>query len=217
MLLLVAVGILLAFLFVVLPSFIGFVNNFFNSADPFQQTDAIPPQIPIVSAPVSATNSATLVISGFGEPVSQLVAVHNGAKQEALTIAEDGSFKQEIELQDGENTLSFYSIDEAKNESALTKDYSVLFDAAPPVVAILEPADGSSFESRAQQTITLKGEVQEEWGAKVYINSRVIFPKEDGLFSYAIRLEEGENTIEVRAEDKAGNTSTTTVKYNFKL
>lgn len=213
----VAVGLLLTFLFVILPGFIGIINRFFASSTPFQQLDTIPPQVPVISAPVPATNSAQLAISGYGEPNAQVILVHNGQKQEPVIIGTEGDFEQMVSLKPDTNTIAFFSVDTAQNESDLTREHQVIFDTVAPVVEIISPEDGASFESRTNQKITISGTVKEDHGAKIYINSRVIFPKSDGTFEYAVQLSEGENKFEIKAEDKAGNTNTTTVTYKFTL
>ena len=118
-------------------------------------------------------------------------------------------------MEEGDNTISAYSIDEAENESSMTREYKTLLDTKAPELEILEPGDGDSFESRANQSITLKGKT--DVGAKIYVNKRAVFPNSDGEFKHTIRLEEGENKIEVLAEDKAKNSTKMELVFNFKL
>ncbi len=214
----VAVVLFFTFIFVIIPNFFNFVTNFLDSSTPFQETDEIAPQIPIISAPVSATNSAQLKLTGYGEPESFVVIVFNGSKEEKITIDKDGSFEASLNLSEGENKLSAYSIDAAENESTLTKEYLILLDAKPPTLEITEPKDGASFQSRANQSITITGKTDEnETGTKIYVNEKLVFPKPDGTFSHVYRLNEGENKLEIRAQDKAGNTNKIEVKYTFSL
>lgn len=209
--------ILLAFIFVIIPGFFGLISKFLDSSSPFQEVDEIAPQIPILSAPVSATNSAQIKISGYGEPESDVIFILNGVKMSAEKIKDDGSFEVPITLDEGENKITAYSIDAAKNESVLTREYISILDTKAPQIEALEPADKSSFESRANQSVTIIGEINEDTDAKVYINGRVVFPKADGKFSYVFRLEEGDNKIEIIAQDKAGNESKQELLYTFKL
>ncbi len=214
----VAVVLFFTFIFVIIPNFFNFITNFLDSSTPFQETDEIAPQIPILSAPISATNSAQIKLTGFGEPESFVVVVFNGSKEEKITVNKDGSFEIPLELSEGENKLSAYSIDAAENESTLTKEYVVLFDMKPPTLEVTEPKDGASFQSRANQSITINGKTDEnETGTKIYINEKLVFPKPDGTFSHTYRLNEGENKLEIRAQDKAGNTNKIEVKYTFSL
>lgn len=211
----VSIIVLLIFIFVIIPGFFRLTTNFFDSSNPFQQSDNIAPQVPLISSPVTATSSAKLKVVGFGEPESDLIVVLNGSKEEPLKISEDGSFELDITLDEGENTISAYSIDKAENESGLTRDYIVLLDTSVPKLEISEPEDGASFESRANQSVTLKGSTDTD--AKIYVNRRVVFPNDEGDFEHTLRLEEGENTIEIKAEDKAKNSTTLELKLNFAL
>lgn len=214
----VAAILLFSFIFVVIPNFFTFINNFLDSSTPFQEEDTTPPQIPIISAPINATNSAELKITGFGEPESFVIVIQNGSKNERVTISEDGSFEVPLTLETGENKISAYSVDQAENESATTKDYITIYDTTAPSIEIIEPADGTKFETRANQSITITGKTgEDEAGTKIYINDRVVFPKDDGTFSYSYRLNEGENKLEIRAQDKAGNTNKIEVTYTFSL
>jgi bacillopeptidase F len=214
----IAVVLFFTFIFVIIPNFFNFISNFLDSSNPFQEADVVAPQIPIISAPVSATSSAQLKISGFGEPKSSIIFVLNGAKEDKITVGEDGAFETDLTLDEGENKISAYSTDEAENESAVTKEYVVVFDAKPPSIEVIEPADGTKFETRANQTITIKGKTDDnDPGIKIYVAGRLVFPKDDGTFSYSYSLKEGENKIEIIAQDKAGNTNKTEVTYTFSL
>lgn len=214
----VAIVLFLTFIFVIIPNFFNFVTNFLDSSSPFQEVDDIAPQIPIISAPVSATNSAQLSISGYAEPESEVIFVHNGAKKDSIKVSDDGSFTFSLQLDEGENKMSAYSVDEAKNESAITKEYITTLDTKAPSIEITDPADGSTFETRANQSITITGKTDEnDSGIKVYIGGKLVFPKEDGTFSYVYRLNEGENKLEVLVQDKAGNSSKIEVTYSFIL
>jgi uncharacterized protein YfaP (DUF2135 family) len=211
----VAIVILLAFIFVIIPGFFRITSDFFDSSTPFQQADEIAPQVPIISAPPTATSSASIKVTGFGEPESELILVLNGRKDDSIKIESDGSFEVEVVLEEGENNISAYSIDEAENESTVTREYKTLLDTEPPELEIIEPVDGSLFQSRANQSITLKGKT--DVGSRIYVNKRVVFPDSEGEFEHTFRLEEGENKIEVVSEDKAKNSAKIDLVYNFKI
>lgn len=217
MILFISIGLLLTFLFVIIPAFFNFVTNVLNSGSPFQETDEIPPQIPIISAPVSATSSAQLKLSGFGEPESEVIVVLNGSKLDEVIVSEEGEFSLELSLEDGENTIAAYSRDAAENESSLSREYTTVFDNSPPKLEDISPEDGSLIETRENQSIQITGLTDEESGVRIYINERLVFPKPDGTFSYTYRLEEGENPIKIVARDQAGNENTAEVTYTFEF
>lgn len=208
-----AVLTLLLFIFVIIPVFINGFNSFLNTSNPFEVSDSIPPQVPILSAPVEATSSAALVLSGFGEPESTVVFVLNGSQYAELTIATDGTFQEEIELTEGENTVAAYSIDAAENESALSKTFTIAYDTTPPLLDVSGIEDGTVVETRKNQSFTVSGTT--EPGVKVTINGRVVFPTSDGSFSQAVLLVEGENTLVIEAIDQAGNTTSAEKKITY--
>src|SRR5687768_8058581 len=76
-----AVILVLAFIFLIVPGFLRFVAGISNA--PTQDShDKLPPQIPVIAAPVPATSSATLDISGYGEAESEVVFILNGSEFE---------------------------------------------------------------------------------------------------------------------------------------
>lgn len=208
-----AIATLLVFIFVIIPIFINGFNSFLDSSNPFEPSDTIPPQVPIISAPVEATFSAQIAVRGFGEPESKLIFVLNGEKYDELTIAEDGTFESELELVEGENTIAAYSIDEAGNESELSKTFTTLQDSTDPLLDVSGIEDGLTVETRKNQNFSVEGVTDPD--AKVYVNGRVVFPNSEGNFKQSVLLAEGENILVIEAVDKAGNTTTAekTVTY----
>lgn len=205
----------LVFIVVIAPSLIRFVGGLFGNSTLETTSDTLPPQVPILAAPVSATNSATLSLSGYGEGKSKLVVIVNGSKTTEQNIPDDGGFKFDITLTEGENSLNVYSVDEAGNESAASKSYMVTVDSEAPKLEITEPQEGQQIELRKNQLVTIKGTTEPK--AKVFVNGRLVLAGDDGTFSTTYLLQEGENKLEMKAVDLAGNetTSTLTVQFRF--
>jgi hypothetical protein len=212
-----AIITLLIFISVILPGFFGLIARIFDSPIGFIETDRLPPQAPIISAPVSATNSASLVVYGFAEPEGEVVFVLNNKNQDPTPTDDEGAFSYELILTEGPNRITAFSIDEDGNESVKTREYLTILDTQPPEIEIIEPENGSVFESRTNQSVTIKGTTDEGGDVRLYINGRVVFPNDNGEFSHTLMLEEGENKIEIRAEDKAGNESVLELTYHFSL
>jgi len=214
LLLAVSIILLLAFIFVILPAVIKFASKSSDTSNTGK--DNLPPQMPMIAAPVTATFSATLKISGYGEKDSELVALDNGSEITRQTIAdEQGQFEIELPLQDGPNSITFYAVDKSGNESDVTKAYAILLDNAAPTIELETPTDGQQFELRKNQNITVKGKTEPE--AKVYVNGRLTRANQEGSFSTNLLLNEGENTLALKAEDAAGNFTEQTLKVNFKF
>lgn len=47
------------------------------------------------------------------------------------------------------------------------------------------------------------------------INGRIVIIENDGSFTYAVTLEDGDNNFEIVAEDKAGNKTTERLTVQF--
>ncbi|HYD35590.1 MAG TPA: Ig-like domain-containing protein [Vitreimonas sp.] len=211
-----AVILFVVFLFVIVPGLIRFMTSFFGDTKQITSDDTIPPQIPIISAPVPATSSATLAVSGYGEAGSELVVLVNEAEDSREKVRDDGSFNFIIDLTEGDNKLALYAVDAAGNESSTSKTYTVSFDPEPPKLEVSEPTNGQTYETRKNQVISIKGSTDENGGVRILINGRIVNPASDGNFSTTYQLQEGENTLLIQAKDRADNTTETELKVTFK-
>jgi len=166
------------------------------------EEDDIPPQSPILSALPEATNSGRIVVEGFTEAEVQVSVWLNGDLVGEETADNEGYFKTRINLNRGENDLFVTAKDEAGNESnSATKN--VLFDNESVEVVIESPEDGTEFFGAQNERVEIKGTVNKE-GVQVIINGFYV-PVSDMTFVYRIKLNEGENKLKIRAQDKAGN------------
>lgn len=197
-----AVVLLAVFLFGLLPLFIRLTSP---GAQPLlSNQDTIPPQVPVISAPLKATNSAEVVVDGFGEAGSEAVLIVNGQESGRTVVDEaEGTFQFQAPLNNGENSISVYAVDEAGNESASSRSYSVTVDNEAPTLTIEYPTDGETITLLKNQTITVKGLT--EPGASIKINGRIIKASSEGSFSLAYQLAEGMNQLNIQAIDEAGN------------
>lgn len=201
------------FLFVILPQSVRLFTAFFGGPIEIDTADDIPPQIPLLSIPYSATPSATMQLAGFAEAESTLVVVHNGEEIDQLVVPEDGEFVLDLQFAEGAHTLSAYSIDAAGNESKLSREYDITIDSQDPEIELFNIKDEQKVELRQNQRLTIEG--QTEAGAKVYLNDRLSLPDKDGFFSTLFFLKEGENELQFRAVDAAGNVGEKVVKVEF--
>ncbi len=215
LLLLAAVIILLTFIFVIIPGFITGFNALLDDTNPFEDSDTIAPQVPILSAPIEATFSAQIVATGFGEPKSSIIFVLNGQKDAQITADDEGYFELNLKLADGENTITAYSVDEAGNESEVTKLFTTIYDATPPQLELSNFEDGQTIETRKNQDYVIEGKTDTD--AKVYVNGRLTLPAADGSFKHTLFLKEGENKVTFAAEDKAGNKTQVEKTVTFSL
>jgi len=209
-----AIVILIFFIFVLLPGGVRIFFSFLDSNSSFDNSDTIPPQVPVLSSPVEATFSASIKIDGFGEPESKVIVVLGGSKEAEIDVDSEGVFSHQLDLVEGENEFAFYSIDKAENESELTKSYKVIYDNETPIIHIDTPENDAEIVAKKNQMLSIAGNT--EPGAKIYLNDRLIYAKSDGSFTSSYRLNDGENILLFRAIDKAGNSSETELKVSFR-
>jgi bacillopeptidase F len=209
----VILTLILGFLFLILPNIVRVAFNVIDGDVITNSTDDIPPQVPILDAPVEATNSGTIKISGYGEAKSEVILVLNGEESDKKMISDEGTFELEAELTEGENSITTYSVDEAKNESLASRKYSIILDTENPTIEIEEPENESRITLRKNQVTTVRGTT--EANARVFIGGRLSFANSEGNFAGTYSLEEGDNKIIIKAVDKAGNESEIELTVNF--
>ncbi len=186
-----------------IPLFINLVEFLGNVKSESQSTvkqDIIPPPVPRLSYMPEATNSAQLEIKGVTEPEA-VVKINVNEELIESVVNEEGTFELEkVTLEKGENTIFAWAVDDSENESAQTEEFKIIYETDPPPLEIVKPEDGIAVE---EQTIEIEGNT--EPNARVEINEHVVIVNLEGKFTYNLVLQEGENEINVTAEDSAGN------------
>ena len=201
--------ILLALIFI--PMLIRFLGGLGGPVASIE--DELPPQVPVLSAPVEATFSATIPLTGFTTPKAEVFILKNGEKRTQITADDVGNFTTDLSLSDGENRISAYAMN-GKLESEASQEFLTIFDNQEPQLEVSEPVDGQTIEGKKHQTVTVKGTT--EGGSRMYVNGRLVFVGEDGTFSTTHHLENGENIMKFVVTDKAGNTTEQEMKVNFR-
>jgi len=188
----------------------GFVgNNNSGGVNTDSDTPLAPPQINPIS---EFTKDDHLIIEGFATPGINVVILHNKARKEILTAA-DGTYNSTFTLEDGENTFTAFTTDNAGNESTHSRELKIWLDTEEPKLEVVKPTDGQEFFGNNEQKQTIEGYT--ESGGRITINGRIMVVRSDGGFRSDVSLQDGENKFEIKATDKAGNETvlTVTVKY----
>lgn len=210
---LLSVILFLLFIFLLLPGALR-LSTGLKSISVFQQEDTVPPRVPTYSAPTPATKESSIEITGYAEENSQVIAVLNSAEHATVDVSAEGGFSIKIQLIEGENRFALYSKDTAGNESALGREYTVLQDNVSPEIEWIAPEDNRVVTSLREKQIEVEGTVSEE--AKVYLNDTIVFVDDEGSFSDQFNLNDGENTLLLKAVDKAGNQTEQTRKVIYR-
>lgn len=207
-----------ATLFWILPNFIGgigFVKNTIkppntNTDNPSKESAIAPP---VLNIPFEATNTAEIDIKGFGTPNSKVKLYVDDDPKQTVDVGEDGSFNfTNISLALGTNNIYAKTVDEKGTESLPSKTLKIIYDNEKPTLNISEPEDGKKIQG-GDKKVKISGNT--EPGVKVYINDSQVVVDKDGNFSTDQQINEGDNSITIKAIDAASNTTEEQRKVNY--
>ena len=116
---------------------------------------------------------------------------------EMLVQDADQAGRYRVDMEEGDNRISFYVADEVGNIKSFGKDLHV--DVTPPQLSILEDLNGLST---SEEVVYLEGHT--EAGARLTLNGEKV-ETQNGYFSIPCSLSGGENQLELLARDAAGN------------
>lgn len=213
-LILLSLLITIIFLLVVLPSAVRLFFEILDDQTVIEQDAGLPPQPPIVASPPEHTNQESLTLRGFTQAEVTVVMLINHQEVETVQADENGEFELELDLNPGNNLVTLYSVNDREVESAQT-NFQINLDTTSPEIKIGAPEEGERFELRENQTIQIQGETKPR--ARVFIDGRVTMADAEGNFSQRYHLEEGENKIEIRVIDQAGNEAETELTVFFRM
>ena len=161
-----------------------------------------------------ATNSATIAVSGKGQPGMTVIVYINETDTEKTTVDKDGSFTiPVVKLIEGSNTISAKQTDDKKNVSALSEVFTVVSKKSKPTLDISCPSDNQQIR-QDQNTIIVTGKTNDETNT-ITVNDRLVIVRSDGSFSYELNVPDGDSTVKVIATDTAGNQITVERKINY--
>jgi len=178
------------------------VMDFKSANKPVTRTDIIPPVPPIIDVAYSATNSATINVSGRSEPGSTVVLSLNNQEVGTLVTNDNGEFifTHQIDLQVGENTLIAVASDQAGNVSKTSYETIIFYFNKAPEIKIETPVDRQAVNGKE---VEIKGELSAP--AKLTINDRTVIVDSQRKFVTKYALNPGDNVLVFNATDMAGN------------
>ena len=150
----------------------------------------------------------TVESSGEAGPVSVSVMV-NG---EAASMNENGTYSPAAELGDGDHTVVATATDANGKTAEATVIFSVLIPG--PSVAINGPAAGQMFD-HGMPVITVESSgIAEPVSVSVMVNGEAASMNENGTYSPATELGDGDHTVVATATDDNGKTAEATVIFS---
>ncbi len=196
----------------ILGRFATIVSDLGKSGKAISQNDKTPPAPPKFNTYPDNTNNQRLDLSGNSEAGATIKLEFNGVAQEVLAN-KDGHFSFSLDLADGENSFSATAVDTAGNISQDSTSGKVFYDNKPPTLTIETPLDGAQYIGSKQRQVTIQGKAEAE--VEITINERFVSVDEEGKFQFTTTLNEGENKFDVKAKDKAGNETNTSLTLHF--
>ena len=171
----------------------------------FDMSDITPPTglITINSgAPYTNTTSVTINLSASDPSGVSQMCISN--TQSCLTWESYTSSKSwTLPAEDGTKTVYVWYQDMFGNADTVPYSASITLDTTAPVLTVSTLSDGSWTN---KELLNVAGEVTDNTGIlQLTIIDTVVPINPDGSFSYPVVLQEGPNTISVKAIDLAGN------------
>lgn len=208
--------ILIAILYTIgiptLGKFADVLDTVFKSGDSTSPSVSQLPQPPVLDNLPKATNQGTITISGFSTNSSK-VEVYLDSQKVADAQVNDGRFQfRDLKLSEGENRISAKAVNDANGTSEFSGEAKIVLDTKEPIIEITSPVDDQTFYGNNRIKVSGKAEKEDQ----VFANGFLANVDSDGNFEVTIPLSEGENQIEVKAVDVAGNTKTVSIKVNFR-
>lgn len=190
-----------------------FIANFKESGTITSQNKLSFVAAPILNPLPTATNSATLAISGYANAENTIWLYVNGEPVSKNQVEKDGTFSiDSLKLSKGENEIFAKTVDKDNKESEASSNFTVIFKDTPPSLTIDSPSDGQSF-AKDDKTAQVRGKTDS--GVKITVNDFWAIADGDGNYSYQLPLKDGGNKIKIVAQDEAGNKTEKEIKVTY--
>ncbi len=163
---------------------------------PFVKTDIlVTPALPDGDNGYYKTQPIVILLpqTNTGEAVQ--IFYHFDSEPEAL-------YTSPLYVSEGEHTLYYYSKCSSTMEEQKSMNFNV--DISIPQLNIISPLNNTTT---GDQNCTVHGIVTDDSKLSLTINGKNVEPDASGNFSYSLNLSEGDNVIDVKAVDIAGNMS----------
>lgn len=202
----------------ILPNFIGGIGLVKNIVRPPQKTASQPSEVslapPVLNIPYEATNTAQINIKGFGTPNSKVKLYIDDESKQTTNVSEDGSFTfEQVTLGLGTNNIYGKTVDDNGKESLPSKTIKIIYNNEKPTLNISEPEDSKTIQG-GDKKVKVAGKTDP--GVNIFINDTQVIVDRNGNFSTDQPLNDGDNTISIKAVDIAGNTTEIQRKVTYK-
>ncbi len=166
---------------------------------------------PVLDQTTNATNSADFIITGTAVKNEEIDLYVNDLLSSKKIAEDNGNFSFQVTLQTGENKIKA-KVAKDNKESDFSNELDVTYRNAPPSLSLDSPTDGQKFE-KDQNTIQVLGKTDS--GVRITVNGFWAVIGENNNFSYSLLLQNGDNTINIVAQDQAGNKIEKDIKVTY--
>lgn len=194
----------------ILGKFADILDGVFKGKDSSQESEALP-SVPVLDPLPPATNSDNLTVSGFTTNSVKVEVWVNGEKSKEVEVS-DSKFKaDEVRLTEGENIIAAKSLSAVGAESDFSQELKIVFDKKEPELEVRTPTENQNFSGNNK--IKVEGKTEEN--VQIFANGFLANVDSGGEFDVTVVLADGENTIEVKAVDEAGNVKELKIKVVY--
>lgn len=210
-----SVVILIAMIIWGIPAAAKFSGMFFTADNGNTVIQELRPTPPVFSDIPEATFSSRVALSGFAQPGVEVSLIVNGQEYNKILSDDAGIFEfNEVDLNEGDNTVYAYASTARGTDSEQSKSYTVTVDNTKPEITINSPSEGKVFRGQSERLAQFSGTVNEN-NTKVYVGDRMAIVQADGTFNLTYQLQEGDQEIKVRAIDQAQNEAEQIIKLRW--
>lgn len=157
-----------------------------------------------------ATNSAKIEIQGYAPDETTVEIFVNNEKAGTSSVSV-GRFRfEDARLKDSDNQIKARVTKDGK-EGDFSETLNVKLDTEEPALQIDSPTEGQSFSG--VNRISVSGKTEKD--AQVFANGFLANVDAEGKFQVFVTLNEGDNDIDVKAMDAAGNTKSEKRKVHY--
>lgn len=189
--------------------FVANIGTRKNTAPQTTQSD-FAGTISIDSIPV-ATNSARIIVSGSLINFDTVEYYINDVKVKEDKDIPSDNFQEEIgDLNNGSNTVYVIAKNTQEKQQKKSQIYTVTYIANKPKLDISQPSDHSKTN---KTEILVIGKTDKEVFVK--INDLPVVVDANGNFQTSVKLKDGDNRINIVAQDSAGNFESKTVTVTY--
>jgi hypothetical protein len=161
----------------------------------------------------SATQSSSMTIRGIAPESDGIIEFYvNDSLEEEIEISTQTTFEiKDVSIKRGKNVIKARFVKKDVT-SPFSKEYIVDHVTSKPDLEISFPQDGQQF-TRADRSITIQGKTDAD--NTITVNSFRAIVDANGAFEYLLQLSDGDNTINVTAENPAGVTTQNEIKVKY--